>query len=274
MKKNTATLPVSKLTKSQTKNFSKTIQYDGKTCTMNVHVRYDDECGNGHNSFAITGEVIYRSYENPEICGCIHEEIEKHFPELKKYIKWHLTSSDGPMHYVANTIYHAKDREDTKLEIGAPCDYDQFLKFKNIPFTFEQQEKGFWEYLDSVGDFNNIEVEPVKYDGADNYDFGENFSLTGFIKENESKKWYKAPFKDKRTANEFLKALQNHEYGYIKIPTQWNKAVKPNIDAARSCAIWPDATLKQLSNEKALLKRLPKLIKEFQTAIEELGFIY
>ena len=78
----------------------------------------------------------------------------------------------------------------------------------------------------------------------------------------------------KRTANEFLKALQNHEYGYIKIPTQWNKAVKPNIDAARSCTIWPDATLKQLSNEKALLKRLPKLIKEFQTAIEELGFIY
>ena len=29
-------------------------------------------------------------------------------PELAPYIKWHLVSSDGPLHYIANTVYHAQ----------------------------------------------------------------------------------------------------------------------------------------------------------------------
>jgi hypothetical protein len=33
--------------------------------------------------------------------------IGEHFPELQQYFKWHLTSTDGPMHYIANTIYWA-----------------------------------------------------------------------------------------------------------------------------------------------------------------------
>jgi hypothetical protein len=82
---------------------TKTIQYDGRPKTMKVNVRFNDECKNGHDTFAITGEI-----GNNFIAGCIHEEIKKHFPELKKYIKWHLTSTDGPMHYFANTIYWAK----------------------------------------------------------------------------------------------------------------------------------------------------------------------
>jgi hypothetical protein len=241
---------------------------------MNVHIRYDDECGNGHNSFSITGEIIYESWKNPEVCGCIHEEIEKYFPELKKYIKWHLFNSDGPMHYIANTTYHARDRVQENLPIGAPTDYEQFLKFENIPFTFEQQEKGFWEYLDSVGDFNNIEIVPIKYDGTDNYNFSENFSLTGFIKENQDKKWYKTPFKNKKSAVEFLEALRNHKYSFVKVPTEWNKAVKPDLKAARNCAIWPKATAKQLRSKTALSARLPRLVNRFKKVVEELGFTY
>lgn len=40
--------------------------------------------------------------------GCIHDEVAKHFPELAHLIKWHLSSTDGPMHYVANTVYWAE----------------------------------------------------------------------------------------------------------------------------------------------------------------------
>lgn len=74
-------------------------------------VRHDDQCGNGHNSFGITGE-IYERIRNTgryhlDVCGCIHEEIKKHFPELTPLLKWHLSSTDGPMHYIANTVYHA-----------------------------------------------------------------------------------------------------------------------------------------------------------------------
>jgi hypothetical protein len=44
---------------------------------------------------------------------CLHDEIAKAFPELAKYIKWHLCSTDGPMHYVANTVFHADEHGPT-----------------------------------------------------------------------------------------------------------------------------------------------------------------
>ena len=51
-------------------------------------------------------------------------------------------------------------------------------------------------------------------------------------------------------------------------------AVEPNIEAARSCAVWPDATLEQLQDEKLLMQRLPALMQEFKKDIEALGFIF
>jgi len=90
------------LVKDQKKVFSKQVLIDGVSAFFKVTIRYDDQCGNGHNSFSITGDIHGR---NIDIGGCVHEEIAEHFPELAKYIKWHLCSSDGPLHYVANTLY-------------------------------------------------------------------------------------------------------------------------------------------------------------------------
>jgi hypothetical protein len=71
-----------------------------------VNVRYDDTCKNGHNSFAITVDI----YENGRDVGggCQHELVAKLMPELAHMIKWHLTSTDGPLHYVANSMYWAE----------------------------------------------------------------------------------------------------------------------------------------------------------------------
>lgn len=97
------------LTKSQTKTFGpRAIAGYGKNAMLTAIVRYDDECGNGHNSFSITGEVVTptsKRHNDIVAGGCMHEDIARVFPELAQYIKWHLTSSDGPMHYVANTLY-------------------------------------------------------------------------------------------------------------------------------------------------------------------------
>lgn len=75
------------------------------------NIRYDDQCGNGHNTFAITGEFYENGHQvrhdNPAMCGCCHNELASIFPEIKHLIKWHLVSSDSPMHYIANTTYHA-----------------------------------------------------------------------------------------------------------------------------------------------------------------------
>jgi hypothetical protein len=117
---NTIELPKSELAKKQTQMYQAHV--DGEV--IRAHVRHDDSCGNGHNTFAITGEV-YTMMKRPgekairedgrwywlDSCGCIHDTIAKHFPNLVPLLKWHLTSTDEPMHYIANTIYHAQNND-------------------------------------------------------------------------------------------------------------------------------------------------------------------
>jgi hypothetical protein len=41
-------------------------------------------------------------------CGSNPELIAAVWPEFAHLLKWHLTSTDGPMHYIANTLYWVK----------------------------------------------------------------------------------------------------------------------------------------------------------------------
>lgn len=104
-------MSTSVLTKKQTKVF----HYQPKNVHpdewLTVTVRYDDQCGNGHNTFSITATGQGR-------CGCLHDEIAEKLPELAHLIKWHLCSSDGPMHYIANTLYHVSDKDCWGLRKG------------------------------------------------------------------------------------------------------------------------------------------------------------
>jgi len=121
--KTTIELIPSVLTKQQFK--TRHIDYideHGDPCVLIALIRYDDQCGNGHNSFSITGEIYENQYQRGEptvthengkklwltSCGCVHDEIVKRLPDLAPFIKWHLCGSDGPMHYVANTAYHVE----------------------------------------------------------------------------------------------------------------------------------------------------------------------
>lgn len=83
----------------------------GKGALMNVTIRHDDACRNGHNSFAITADVRIPGQRGIEAGGCLHDEITAVFPELAHLIKWHLSSTDGPLHYVSNTCYQAGNRD-------------------------------------------------------------------------------------------------------------------------------------------------------------------
>jgi len=265
----------SKLTGHQVIYRKRNIAIEDWLETIKVEIRYDDQCGNGHNTFSITGEII--SPEGDPRCGlvlisgCIHDEISKHFPELRHLLKWHGMSSDGPLHYIANTLYHARDKDHTKYAVGAAVKWNTKLKFDGIPFTFPEQTSGFWEFVDGISNFEGIETCQIDYDGNDTHQYTPNYSLTGFLKPDATKQWYNAPFKSKSEASEFLEALQNHSYKYIKTPTAWCKAITPDLRAARNSAIWKDATLMQLQNEKLLMERLPELIEEFRADIESIG---
>jgi len=108
----TETLPASVLTKKQVRTYGwESFNDRGVSCRIRVKVRYDDQCGNGHNTFSITGEIqeARDGVWKDSSFGQLHADIAKHFPQLAPLLKWHLCSSDGPMHYLANTVYHASD---------------------------------------------------------------------------------------------------------------------------------------------------------------------
>lgn len=89
----------------------------GEPAFLRVEIRHDDQCKNGHNSFAITGDI--RGATGRDIAGgCLHDDIARVFPELAHLIKWHLSSTDGPMHYIANTCYLAGDLDHNGLRKG------------------------------------------------------------------------------------------------------------------------------------------------------------
>jgi len=115
------------ITKRQVDKFSVDIP-DGQ---LDIEIRYDDECGNRHNSFAITGSeydrrdrIPYESCKDTHVgrrwfgCGgCMHDEIlevvknnpmELSEDTVKKAVLYHLMSSDSPMYYLENTLYHAE----------------------------------------------------------------------------------------------------------------------------------------------------------------------
>lgn len=87
---------------------------EGTEYRITVKLRFDDDCKNGHNTFAITGDIDRKDRFGrwtEDSGGCIHSDIAKRFPELRHLIKWHLVSDDGPLHYIANALYHASDRD-------------------------------------------------------------------------------------------------------------------------------------------------------------------
>ena len=94
------------------KTFTKVYTEDGQQYKITAEVRFDDECKNGHKTFAITGEILRKAKYGRwgfDSCGQIQDDIAKHFPDLVPYFKWHLCSTDGPMHYLANTLYWVRE---------------------------------------------------------------------------------------------------------------------------------------------------------------------
>jgi len=245
MSTNTLTQP-SQLVKSQVKTIDKLIR--GGKGRIIVKIRYDDECGNGHNSFAITGSL----YDHPtntsdrhtETCGCIHDSIIKYCPELEPLIKWHFTSSDEPMYYVENTMYHARDTDYNGLKKGEHSAY----------------------IVKVVCDADKSDLGLVVYTSGSVYTNKQNNSNLD-----------KSNAKELDLVSIAMKAIKPElNPRTIKEPCGWSisKGKEIDLEAARSCAVWPDATLEQLQDKDALVARLPALMADFKSDMESLGFTY
>lgn len=261
----------------------------GVKILLHAEVRFDDNCKNGHNTFAITGHGWYDHHKHSDwdFGGCCHEEIEVMFPELKHLIKWHLMSSDSPMHYVANTVYHAGNRDHNGRLKGEPRTWDKRLQFGDFPITFAIKEKGFLDWLVAALDhradtpktnpqrkhFTVVEVPYVARPGGSDYKFSPKYSFDDFADD-----WYKCPFDSESQAEEFRAALLKYEgdIKIVKVASSFGEGKERDFDAARSTGIWPDATDEQLSlpatELTALLEaRLPQMVAEFKAAVESTG---
>lgn len=82
-----------------------------KPVVLEVEARLIKLEGNSYPYFSITGEIrkTDRRYRDPVImCGAIHEEILRYFPELAPLVQVHLSGPDGqPTHAEANARYWA-----------------------------------------------------------------------------------------------------------------------------------------------------------------------
>jgi hypothetical protein len=77
--------------------------------------------GNQEPYFSITGETweLGKARIDRNSLGCGALTLGDYIPELAHLDKWHLVSKEsGPMHYVANTLYHASNRDHNGLLKG------------------------------------------------------------------------------------------------------------------------------------------------------------
>lgn len=219
----------------------------GAGAMIRAEIRFDDNCRNGHNSFAITGEISIPRRRDCEACGCIHDEIAQAFPELAPLIRWHLTSSDMPMHYVANTVYLAGDRDHNGLRAG-----------ERRPLTGRDGMPLYTlRAIVAPGVAISAAHLKVSRDGTA-YEAGD-----------------VAP----------LHALEtNHRGEGLPVPPvlAWTQDYREgegkarDFDAARRAAVWLDATDEELSVEPDALRavleaRLPRLLEQFRCDIEAAG---
>lgn len=259
----------------------------GSGATLRVEMRFDDDCRNGRNSFAITAEVRRPGARDIEAGGCLHDDIAAVFPELAPLIKWHLMDTDGPMHYVSNTVYLAGDRDSSGKRKGEPSSFSDGIRLGNSPIT-HQLKPQFLRFLRERFDFlasvpkSNPAAEsfaPVAVQHVDDgriggYKFGPKFTVPHY-----SVKWHECPFDTLQEASEFCQAFNTLPVEWVTITTAYSEGKARELESARYAATWPEATDEELSAEPdvlraALLARLPALLAAFRADIEAAGFFW
>jgi hypothetical protein len=242
-----------------------------------VEVKFDDQCANGHQTFHITADVTTtssRARRDIAAGGCMHEAIEQVFPELAPLIKWHHCTTDGPLHYIANTTYHASNRDHYGRAAGEANSWKHAVLFGSSPVSHDLDEK-LIEWCMGKSDLKVIEVPHIDT-GGKGYKFKPKYTFEGY---RERLEWHTCPFDTLNRAEEFAQGFMHHSPKHMITVTGYSEGKPRELAFARSCAIWPDATDEQLCLPKdeltALLEaRLPALLAEFRTVMETCGFLW
>lgn len=103
---------------------------------ISVKIELGDKCKNGHEDFSITGDTYVSG--KPRIDkyhisgGCIHDDIERAFPEFIPFIRLHLCDHKGvPMHAGSNMFYHLENGFN-RTKITDPNFMNEFCDYYRI----------------------------------------------------------------------------------------------------------------------------------------------
>lgn len=109
-------LPKSKLTVDQVKTVEKKnleTKNHGKVDAY-LTLRYDDKSNDGYNLFSINVQayqpVKNKSYKDLVTAAEFYQFIKYYFPEYQYVAKWNACSSNGPRHYLTDTLYWIDSR--------------------------------------------------------------------------------------------------------------------------------------------------------------------
>ena len=250
---------------------------NGLTLRIIAHLRHDDECNNGHNTFSITCDIQEKRRNNRWVehsGGCCHEEFAKHFPEHAHLLRWHLTSTDGPMHYLTNTVYLASDKDYNGRRKGDVSRYAYGVRFGNSPVT-HTLKKSLYDFLQDrigTGDFYIHAIAHGQADERGQYKFKPKYTFVG-----HGERWHECPFDSEAEALEFCEAVNTCRTEFVRIPVEYSNGKTRDLDGARRAACWPDATADDLTApglKDRLSARLPALLEQFRNDVEAFGFTY
>lgn len=241
----------------------------GRKMILIARAEYGDDCKNGHNTFSVTGEI----WTNPkgrdcESCGCLHEDISRLIPEWAPLLKWHLFDAEnGPLHYIANTVFLAGDRDCWGKRRGDVDRYEEEVRFGDFPLGWKTRDAAFMKWLGTVegSDFEVIGI------GHPRGEFKAKWTLGG-----APDKWHECPFDTEREAMGFLEAM-GLGWRIERVPVSWSEGKPRELDKARLAACWPEATDEDLTApglKERLEARLPAMMAEFRAAVESLGFVW
>lgn len=135
----------------ETKNLiwksSKNYVENGEKYTITVTANLADECKNGHCDFSITADIVRIARNGRRVMaggGCCHEEIAKHFPELRKFIPLHLCNYLGmPMYPEANGQYFVNEGKEKATEYLRLQDGE----FEVLAVAKDKEERPYFKYL-------------------------------------------------------------------------------------------------------------------------------
>jgi hypothetical protein len=254
-----------------TTNQKKIIEVARPEGKMVVQLRYDDECGNGHNTFSMTATLYSGRREDGG--GCCHDEITKYRSDLIPYVKWHLCSSNGPLHYLANSLYLASDKDHYGYRKGEPCRWEEKIKFGDFPMLFTV-DKAMRSLLKSDFNWSKAEIEEFQHPKGSSY-LKPQYRVKGYeeFAGVGSDPWYKCSHSTRLELEQFIECCQKYPVDIVRTVTDYSDGKTPELEAARNAAIWPNAELEDFTKEK-LEARLPKLLEEFKADMESLGFTY